>query len=293
MIIFSVAFGESYVERLFSRCLPSLLRGAAQADPLTLVVFTLPEFHEHIRTAAERSGVEKHVSKFAVSTPPVDPGTPSAQAFAGQLLRYAVALCLAADDVWFHAVPDLIYAADTLSTCERLHRLTGKTVAIFNGRTRAPADADDPLQGSIAGYFRRNMSDQWLAHRPRADEPCGHIPGQLIYDREPHAFVFCSTPNPVLGRFEPADVLSLGRGMAAWDHEWREALERQNRLLVCPDLNAAMSIEPVEGRDPKPPARELARFEGLAARAEADAATRRRAKFTAVPTYLFTMAKQT
>jgi hypothetical protein len=197
---------------------------------------------------------------------------------ATRLLTCATAFCRERDEIFAFAVPDLVFSAGALASSYRLHRFTGKTVALFNGRIASDL-TDAQLLAEAAGRldwtFFRCMNPQWRSNRTtQLGRLCGTLPGHLIIDEpgRPRS-IFCSCPNPFLGRFTAADVAELGHSFSAWDHEWRVMLEREGRLIVQTALDVAMSVE-IETR-PK-----------LGIRADdVPIAT----KFAA-PTYLFTSA---
>lgn len=281
MIVFSVAFGEPYVSRLFTRCLPSLFaNGADLAEPVRVLLVTAEEDGKDVACRAEACAALEDIAVEVISIdfPPAIPIAERKDALLARAVRY----CLEADESFAFAVPDLVYSKETLATAWHLHRLTGKTIATFNGRVHGDMLDEDLVahaRTDLAVLFFAYMNPVWAAQR--TDDPDkirGEQPGHLIADGPGYRAVFCPAPNPFLGKFTPADAALLWADFKHWDHEWRETLARENRLLVIQNLDVAMTVEP----ETKPK-------RGYAcpdpASPEENAAAR--AKKFAEPTYLF------
>lgn len=265
MVIFSVAFTESYITRLFTRALPSLLAG--NHPPFHLLVCT---------TENDRPRVEEELAKLNY------PASIISIAFKGALnpanavqissflLRQAVRHCLDHNEIFCAVCPDLIYAPDTLGNALTLHNITGKVVALFNGRVQLPEGCDH-TQPPLS-LFKQHMNAHWRENITGDEHATpGTMNGHQIYTN--HIFrIWGSAPNPFLGRFQHEDVLLLAgqRGMRKWDHAWVQHLDTSNRLLVQTALRDGMSIEPefgeLPGLDPHEandfaacPSREIAR----------------------------------
>lgn len=249
MIVFSVAFGEKYIRHLFERCLPSLLRSEVD-EPLSLLVFTTPESNQYFPEYMDapymaRFGdrIETVVTKYERA-----PGVSQsevARILSGEMLHRAVLTCFERDEIFVHAVPDLVYSPTALSCSLTLHKLTDRNVAIFNGGVM-PGEITSLSADATVDYFFDHMNASWAEHATDdATKVPGFLIGHLVFTKPGQRTVFCASPNPFLGRFNATDVLTLS-GISAirtWDHAWLDNLSNQGRLIVEPDLHRAMSLE--------------------------------------------------
>jgi hypothetical protein len=241
MIVFSIAFGARYVNRLFARCLPSLL-AAPRPAPVSLLIVTEAAYADEVKARADALVADPIILALDIA------GTNDTTVKSTLMLNHAVRHCLEADDVFAFAVPDLVYQRGTLASCHALHQLTGKTVAIFNGRVGEDlSDADlrgAAAAGGLADLFFAHMSPQWRRNTTTTTAAAGELPGHLAVDTPDLRGVFCAVPNPFLGRFAEEDCYRLTASFRAWDHDWRAALQNTGRLIAHTDLDAAMSVEP-------------------------------------------------
>jgi hypothetical protein len=266
MIVFSVAFGKTYLANLFERCLPSLIGGKPTYlgdEPIRVAIFTLTEFIPF---------VQEHLGRSALLSPYIDSNRCDVFAYeieekekhstavlSGGILEKAIIQCLRRGESWAHAVPDLVYAANALETCWALHKITGKVVAIFNGRVNAEErgtafTTEDYLRATagMPNFFFGHMTKAWREHYVTTlGDVKGSNPGELVVDSPALRAVFATAVNPFVGRFEPEDRYAFPRpqGFGHWDHSWKDTLERTHRLVVQTDLDAAMSIEPATQKD--------------------------------------------
>ncbi len=272
MIVFTIVFGEKYIERFFERSLPSLFGPDRPLDlggeKLSLFIFTLSRderlVHKHLRGQPlkyfEKIGDINIITGNVDGMPEThdDPQLVAAKnrAIACNLLIRAMKLCIERDEVFLHAVPDLVYSAATVNTCYHLHRLTGKNVAIFNGRVAPKNDSDFTLEEllnisasphDMVRFFFENMNKVWAQHYTSDfNRITGQMAGHLIYQLGPAPLIFCSHPNPILGKFKPIDIphFTNKSAFAAWDHGWKDFLLLSNRLVVQTGLDLGMSVEP-------------------------------------------------
>ncbi len=270
MIVFTVAFGESYIRKLFERSLPSLMgpRGlpSVQGENVKLVIYTFNDSMPLINSYLGREELRffnKAGNLQVIAMNAKQPGDAQAapktqgRSIASSLLAHAVAEVARSNEIFFHLSPDIVYGDGVVDSCYQLHKLTGRNVVVFNGRV-APAHGMLELataallqaartSSDLAEYFFQNMNFKWRLH---ATQDPSRIPGptagNLIYQSSAMRLIFCSTPNPVLGKFNTADVsvLSDSDCMHSWDHYWVDFLAANNRLMVQTNLNNGMSIEP-------------------------------------------------
>lgn len=251
MIVFSIAFGKPYVDSLLNRCLPSLFSKSrfnpAGIEPLRLVIFTNNETLPTVAAAAK--DLKDQYGFAAVQVSNCASGESPKQT-SMWLLNRAITRCLDAGESFMFAVPDLVYAAGTIERAYTLYKLTGKVVSLFNGRVKQGfpdtsylAAAETPAV--LLNFFYAYRDRMWQAHTTTdLNQIAGHVPGHMIHCRGPKLLIFGSTPNPFMGRFVPADKLTLNAGMVAWDHQWADSLWLNNRMIVQTDLNSGFSIEP-------------------------------------------------
>jgi hypothetical protein len=267
MIVFSVAYGEFYIRNLFDRCLPSLLNRAPTYladEPVSIAVFTLAEFvplaQEWMNGCTALKPYREAGRCDILAFGAKDTTKFSGAVISAAILEQAIVHCLRRGESWAHAVPDLVYSVNALETCWALHKVTGKVVAIFNGRVNAvdrggaPFATEDYLNASLemSDFFFSHMGKSWREHCVATlGEVKGSSVGQLAVDTPVLRSVFTTAPNPFVGRFEPEDLYGFPRpqGFGHWDHAWKDTLERRHRLIVQTNLDAAMSIEPATDKD--------------------------------------------
>ena len=268
MFIFSIIFGERYIDQFFDGCLPSLMEAqniprVAKSEEITIILGTTERYKAHIdrRIDAFREG-DLQFRLLCISDDDYRDGegnlsSSAAKKVAANLLSRIVWICLREEQVFCHAVPDLVYSAGALGTSYDLHRLTGKVAAIFNGRivldTKAGHAQADLLAGcrNLKSFFLENMDPLW---RSWITEDPGNLPGDIfghqIFRSGDTVHIFCTKTNPFVGRFTEEDLafFSTYYYFGAWDHLWPETLLSHQRLFTQTNLDMAMSVEvvPVE-----------------------------------------------
>ncbi len=202
--------------------------------------------------------------------------------------------------------PDIVYSAGIIDSCYELHSLTGRVVALFNGRVGPqpgePPFAADALLGvsrsarDMVDFFFNHMNATWRENTTTDTKQIkGADPGHLVFQSERRRLIFFPTPNPFLGRFKPADLIAFSgrQGFTAWDHAWTDTLRATDRLLVQTDLDAGLGLEagvwrhtsPVEFKLPKA----FHRLSEQYGQSEQDAL--RDFKFGSAPCYCFTSTR--
>jgi hypothetical protein len=91
------------------------------------------------------------------------------------------------------------------------------------------------------------MNDEWRSWTSKdPDSIAGPERGHMIYRADDRIYIFCSHPNPVLGKFTKDDLFffTSSKGVASWDHGWRDHLFQEGRLFVQTNIDLGMSIEP-------------------------------------------------
>lgn len=268
MIVFSIAFGKPYIDKLFDRCLPSLFSESRpprlENKKISFFFFTLVSSAEYLKSRAANSRFSREFGGIAivpadirsVDNLPVSADSEPPRQTAGTLLQAAIQTCIKMDEVFVHAVPDLVYTPHAIETAHNLHKLTGKVVAIFNGRVKPTNGVNfttetllraGSSEKSCVDFFFRHMNPWWQANTTTSlDRIAGTDAGHLAVNAEASRMIFCAAPNPFLGTFLPSDlpVFSHVNGMSCWDQSWRKQLIYTNRLLVQTNLDAGMSIEP-------------------------------------------------
>lgn len=287
MIVMSVAHGESYVRRLFERCLPSLLtpgnlHSIAHLKP-EFVICTyerdVPLIRHFVDSMPELKSIFGDAIHTQIMSGEFDLAARDSEfkkLVTYMLLCRVVEYAVVKDQPFFMAVPDLIYSDGLVSGCWELHQLTGKVVSVFNGRVRAPegrgpfttqellSTAAKPL--GLRDFFFENLEHhwrRWTTTDPRViPDP---TPGKLIYFSDSGTFTFFDTPNPSMGKFTPDDLVFLSedrRSMGSWDRPWQDYLLKEGRLLVQPNMDMFMSIEPDESAVPSEPPKSMTRKMG-------------------------------
>lgn len=250
MIVFAIAFGQKYIDALAATCLPSLFgetnyKGSIK-EPIELLVYTTRAWAAEVERALSTvdPGVMHHFSLAKVVTGNVPTETPYVTA--ARLLILAIERC--GTQTFAVAVPDLIYAANTLENCYKLHKITGKVVAIFDGRVRPDVDPKECLgasSGNLTQFFLKHCDDMWRAHTTSdLDAPPGPKPGHMIFKDAGQCWVFVPRVTPFVGEFMPIDSLILKDSIGSWDHGWADFLELNNRMLVQTSLLEGFAIEP-------------------------------------------------
>jgi hypothetical protein len=267
MIVFTIAYGQSYIDKFFDLCLPSLMT----PGNLPAIACNKPDFlflthsgdEQYARERITQSVLNEIFGKrISVASLPhlqaqtVDESLRHGNLLGLSLLTLAMNHCIQNNRSFLFAVPDLIYADGTVKSCDQLHRLTGKVVATFNGRVKLQHDyksltVQEILQiqqrdGGLARFFFENLSQEWKNHLTHSlDHVCGDAAGHLIYDDGSRCYLFCSSPNPLVGKFVANDIFAFFQNprFVAWDHEWCSSLLNGGRLVVQTDLDRAMSIE--------------------------------------------------
>lgn len=249
MICFSIAFGQTYLDRLFQSALPSLFAKRAdwfsgEAEDLRFHLYTTSDWHVYAKQRTELFMLEfpDVFSTVDITVVQAQPGA-SPNSLTSYLAVQAVQKVLDSDEAWIAAWPDLVWSEGAVKHAYALHRMTDKTVALFNGRCRA--DAAAPANATVE-YFVSNMDRLWQQNSSEyLWQIPGIIPGHHLYTGQHQTLIWSPAPNPFMGRFSPGDQLRLAYsdGLKEWDHGWLDMLQHQGRLIVQQDLNAGFSVE--------------------------------------------------
>lgn len=275
MIVMTIAFGELFIRRLFERCLPSLLTPgnlpSLQSEPLELAIFTFSEDLPRIQEYVDKSKVAGTafpgtIQVFTFQKPaPIDSAVdvPRTQIYTTatyQMLCQALQYCIQKDQIFFMAVPDLIYSDGLVRECYDLHKLTHKVVLVFNGRIRPNEGSQDFLNQDLLDAAKRlhGLRDLFFWHMEQfwrnwsttdPEQFIDAVSGKLIYFAPRGTYIFMDTPNPTLGKFTVDDLVFFSEsksGLQAWDRLWRDHLLQSGRALVQPNIDLFMSVEPEE-----------------------------------------------
>jgi hypothetical protein len=265
MIVFAIVFGEPYIDSFFQTSLPSLLTPknvpalTARGVDVSLVFFTtessVPLIAE--RAKSPLAGME-HFSSIDVSYLQDKKTTDYADRGQWQndtlrdLMMKAVAYCVKEDRPFVFANADVLYSNGIIENCYRLHRVSTKVVATFNGRV-APGDDLEGFhrlrQASDDGYkkaFLQYRSPLWQSWTLASSEdfPDANF-GHVILEDGDFVHLFCANPNPFLGKFTTEDLVFFTDSdrFVDWDSRWRIHLASRNRLVVLTNLDAGMSME--------------------------------------------------
>jgi hypothetical protein len=266
MIVFTIVFGKEFIDEFFELCLASLLTDnnipAIQDTDPTLLIATVAHDAAYIRErlrdervrAVFGSRIELIWVKINASEQEqADVAAKNNRRIVYDLLMRSVAFCLNKKMPFLYAVSDLIYSDGAVKSAWALYQLTGKVVAIYNGRVEMHPDGIpyyvDRLAdvNGIRDIFINEMSAP--VRTLVTDDPTRAFGSQLgneVYLDSGRLMVFASRPNPFLGRFASVDLVHLteaGR-FGAWDHTWGPYLFDNNRLFVQTNLDLGMSIEP-------------------------------------------------
>lgn len=314
MIVFTIAFGERYIKRFFERCLPSLFAPDRPlklgGEKISLRVITLKRDADLITRYKDSDAVRyfSSIGTVHVDAVAIESGEsaelPDLENVKRTLLLHAVAMCIENDEVFVHASPDHIYAPGVIDTCFEMHRLTGKVIALFNGRV-APTSGEPDFPTEIllsasksargmVDFFFNNMNALWRNNSTSDPSRISGIePGMLAFQSDDRRIVFYSNPNPFLGKFKPTDLLAFAGvyGFSSWDHGWRDALVGADRLLIQSDLNCGISIEVGTGRVPKGDGTPKAFLRLYDPSEQPEHEARREAKFAGSRSFCFTAAR--
>ena len=264
MIIFTIAFGEAYIKSFFELCLPSLVGPdrplKLNGEKVSLRIVTLARDAESVSKYANSPAVRYfstlgpiHVDSVSVGT---EAGAEDPQVISASLLLHAMTKCIEAQEVFVHAVPDVVYAAGLIDTCYELHCLTGRVIGLFNGRVGRspdePAFTPETLLNvsksprDMVDFFFDHMHATWRENvTTNPKEIKGTDRGHVVFQSDRRRVIFFPTPNPFLGKFTPADLIPFSgrQGFSAWDHAWTDILIAKDRLLVQTDLDAGFGLE--------------------------------------------------
>lgn len=239
--------------------MPSLMTrgnlGRFDKDDVSMVVGTLETDIEYIKDKFNNSALKKMVKGLDLLALPKTSISKEAKNAEIQtlLIRQIVTYFVRHNFIFFHAPSDCVFADETMYNHWCLHRMSGKVVAIFNGRTRE-VSADNAVyldiirtKSGVKNFFMRNYSREWDAWR--SDHPshvAGARVGHAIFQEPDRAHIFCNMPSVSVGRFNENDLqhFVLEGTVASLDNDWLQLLVRQNRLLVQTNLDMGMSIEP-------------------------------------------------
>lgn len=257
--IFSIAYGRPYIDKLFGRCAPSLMTpgnlGKFVRDDVSMVVGTLEEDIHYLRQKFLESPLKKKVNVLDILALPksIISRQKNTKDIQKRLLQEIVTYFVRRNLVFFHAPPDCIFSDDTIYNQLCLHQISGKIVAIFNGRTQEVSQGDavylDVIQSKngVKNFFFNNYSQEWAAWRSgHPDQVAGARAGHAIYQEKDRAFIFCNKPNPSVGLFTHEDLAHfvIQGTYSSFDNNWLQLLIKHNRLLVQTNLDMGMSIEP-------------------------------------------------
>jgi hypothetical protein len=259
LCIFSIAYGKSHIDKLFDRCVPSLITagnlGRFERENVSIVIGTLGGDREYIRerfSASEITNFVRNMDTLAIPESGLS-AKHTNRMIQTILLRRIMAYFIKRGLVFFYAPSDCVFADGTIYNNWCLHKITGKIIASFNGRTREISQDNirylDIIntKNGVKKFFMENYSHEWAAWCSM--DPCeiaGTRIGHAIYREADRAHIFCNMPAPSTGRFTPEDLqyFILDASMQAFDNSWQQKLARCNRLLVQTNLDMGMSIEP-------------------------------------------------
>jgi hypothetical protein len=264
VIIFTIIFGEQYVDKFFDITLNSIVTAnnvPAIEEDTTLLLMTTNHDVPYIRTKLGQSAARQafggriRVIANDIDYDKIDRETTPRTVLGGivyQLLIRAIVHCIEQDECFCHVPPDILYSDGALHSAWALHQMTGKVVSIFTGRVSAqPGGASyynelikRPM--GVRDEFVRAMGEVW--HRLATSDPTKsgtNVRGHYLLRDSRQLMILTRSPNPFVGKFEPDDleVFLHHERFSAWDHQWEEYLLRRNRLMVQTNLDIGMSIE--------------------------------------------------
>jgi hypothetical protein len=269
MILFSIVYGKKYIDFLIDRAIPSLMTPRnklfLEKTDNILYIATISEDVPYIRKQLRSLDLEKvfgdririhHIPYIASKNDHEEPQRQNKLSYA--LLMRAMRFCYEQNQPFFLIPPDTIFSEELLEICWDLHQVTGKIVAVFNGRV-SPLPETTNVNNSILArpdgvkrYFLENMDTCWLEWSSSGpDHMAGESRGHQFIKGERSFHVFTSAPNPLMGRFHGEDLFFFAeQGVyGIWDHKWLERLREQQRLLIQTNLDLCMTIEPWPSED--------------------------------------------
>lgn len=259
MIFFTIAFGQSHVASFFRNALYSVLQqneidkvgrkyglnfligttkqSEAQAkDEIARIMAEHPDCHFDIISVEGKDDLSGEDRGLLVSV----------------LLRLCMIHCLNENKKFFYIAPDTVYSPDVLRYALAQHEVTGRVVAIFNGRVNIRFTETDRVRdylsrdGGVLQAYLENWDDAMNLMVPKDNDPKDiKIIDHAIIKNGNFVSIFTANPNPTLGKFEMQDLVLFERSFSLmdWDHFWKERLLDQNRLYVQTNLDLGMSIE--------------------------------------------------
>jgi hypothetical protein len=268
MIVFTVAFGDTHIDRFFERCLPSLMTPgnlpSIRDEKLGLLIATQKQDIAQVRRRVdEYAALAKIFEKIEVITADINTGIadklevsrPTTRAAGYHLFMRSVTACFNDRQPFIFAAPDLLYSDGTVRSSWTLHKATGRTVAVLkipihqdkhdNAHYRALLDAPGGLKTelvknmSIARFQSREDFDENETNSPTTDEIRGFVSGN-------HLMMFSPSSSPLLGRFNSADLLYFSDHdkIRMWDGHWPRFLGETDRLLVQTNTDVAVAMKP-------------------------------------------------
>lgn len=277
IVFFVIAYGEDHIRLFFERSLPSLLTAGnlpavAHLKPELLFCTRKEDFplisrmgglkglNEIFGDRIVLAGVPPGMAEFQPDLADSEDTNAIKLGHHRRLLSHfflcrAASVCVKRNATFVHLSPDFVYADSTVANAWTIHRLTGKTISVFNGRVGINMDEsqdfDQSLQEAITQpygilkFFGRNMIKQW--HHWSTSDPDTiptDDPGILLYKSGEMTHIFSSAPNPLMGKFTKEDIVYFSANrFTVWDHDWQDMLFDQRRLFVQTNLDLGMSIE--------------------------------------------------
>jgi len=179
MILFSIVYGKKYIDFLIDRAIPSLMTPRnklfLEKTDNILYIATISEDVPYIRKQLRSLDLEKvfgdririhHIPYIASKNDHEEPQRQNKLSYA--LLMRAMRFCYEQNQPFFFIPPDTIFSEELLEICWDLHQVTGKIVAVFNGRV-SPLPETTNVNNSILArpdgvkrYFLENMDTCWL-----------------------------------------------------------------------------------------------------------------------------------
>ncbi|MDG2286362.1 MAG: hypothetical protein P8N43_12675 [Alphaproteobacteria bacterium] len=265
MIVFAIVFGETYIDKFFDIALPSLLTPrnvpalVEKGVEVSLVLFTtessVPLIAERVKSSIPGKEQFAHIDVSFLQDKPLS-DYEDLDYWRSDTLRdlmmKVVAHCARADQPFIFTAADVMYSDGIIENSYQLHRTTGKVVATFNGRVDPGDDLDGfhrLLRDEENGYrkaflkYRNALWKSWTVTSSEDFPDAGF--GHVIVEEGEFVHLFCSNPNPFLGKFTTEDLVFFTESerYLDWDNRWRLYLASKNRLLVLSNLDAGMSIE--------------------------------------------------
>lgn len=270
MIAFTLFFGEAYTNFFFDITLPAALSSGNipavidNGEKTSLAIVTTKDTAKYVHNRIRELKLYGHPfsSIDVIVLPDKKPQDYKSnldfkKSTLIDLLMTAIFHIYGKDEIFLYLVSDAILSNGTAENCYMLHRASGKTVSIFNGRIEADKEQlsflDDVREqkSELKWEFLKRRDSLWRAWTVQETETIPEAPeGHLILEGKNFIHIFCRNPNPILGKFTIQDVsffTDFGY-FSDWDGTWRDRLAEQGRLIVQTNLDAGMSVEPIPPR---------------------------------------------